>query len=110
MFGRKKEVSFATELERALDDALESFENIDALKEMVRTDGWKILEEKLRKDILNKLKMNYALDSEPVKNALAIQINKATIECWQRLLTVVHGTINKEQEVLAELRRLAGKE
>ena len=110
MFGRKKEISFANELERALDDAVSSFENIDALKEMVKTDGWKLVEEHLRKDIQNKLKMSYAMQAEPIKNEKQLMINHAIVECWKRLLTFVHGTINHEQEVLAELRRLAGRE
>lgn len=110
MFGRNREVSFENELERALDATAESLENVLAFKEMTRTDGWKTLEELLRKDLHNKLKQSFAMQSDPITNAKKLTINYAVCNCWERLLSIVHGTINKEDEVLAELRRLAGKE
>ena len=110
MFGRKKELSFDNELERALEATAESLENVLCFKEMVRTDGWKTLEALIRKDIHNKLKQSFALQSDPIANAKQLTINYAVCNCWERMLSIVHGTVNKEEEVLAELKRLAGKE
>lgn len=105
----RKPVSVDSELERALDATVDSLENILEFKEMAQTDGWKKLEEMLRRDVQNKLKSSFAMQADPVKNEKQLIINYAVCRTWERLLTVVQGTLNREPQVLAEIKRLAGK-
>lgn len=106
-----KQLAFLNTVEYSLERALAinalSLENIEAYKEMRRTEGWVALEHLLRRDMKDKERQNMEMSIEPIKNRDKMLINYAIRETISRLLGHVDGVTKQEKPLREEQLRLS---
>jgi hypothetical protein len=80
-----------------------SLANVADLRELVETNGWKILEEQLGGFVKQQIKGIYQLAADPVKNQAGVVVRYAMAESVKRLLALVHNAL--EEGKLLEHRK-----
>lgn len=103
-FARKQ--NYASEIEKELDAAFGSLENIDAIKRMRDDDGWKLIETQILKDMSSRVERIYGMSADPRKHEMQLIINYAIAETGRRIVGLVNGTINREPQIREEITRL----
>lgn len=98
------------EIQVQLEAALKSQTNINEFKSLLQNEGWKKLEEMLRKDISNHCKAIFRAASDPDKNKTELIVHSAMARMCEKIITLVHGVVNKEHLVQAEIIRLTEKQ
>lgn len=94
------------EIKRQLEAALQSAENINDFKSLLANDGWKKLEDLMRKEIVIHCKAIFKGASDPKKNEIELIVHNAMARTFEKIISVVHGVVNKEHLVQEEIKRL----
>ena len=101
-----RDVNIKFELAKALELNALSLQNIRDMRDMSNTAGWQMLSAQMMRDIEIKKNRIYELSIEPDKNKTLIIINRAIAESLERILKLVDGTLNQEQNVVSEFNKL----
>lgn len=101
-----RDVNIKFELAKALELNALSLQNIRDMRDMSNTAGWQMLSTQMMRDIEIKKNRIYELSVEPDKNKTMIIINRAIAESLERILKLVEGTLNQEQNVVSEFNKL----
>jgi|CXWL01.1.fsa_nt_gi hypothetical protein len=101
-----RDVNIKFELAKALELNALSLQNIRDMRDMSNTAGWQMLSTQMMRDIEIKKNRIYELSIEPDKNKTLIIINRAIAESLERILKLVDGTLNQEQNVVSEFNKL----
>ena len=101
-----RDVNIKFELAKALERNALSLQNIRDMRDMSNTAGWQMLSTQMMRDIEIKKNRIYELSIEPDKNKTLIIINRAIAESLERILKLVDGTLNQEQNVVSEFNKL----
>lgn len=101
-----RDVNIKFELAKALELNTLSLQNVRDMQDMSRTAGWQMLSGQMRRDIEIKKQKIYELSVEPEQNRTLLIINRSIAESLERILKLVEGTINQEENVVRELNKL----
>lgn len=89
-------------------------QDVLALKNLVRQEGWIILETKMKEAIEEQKNLVFALASDNSENATHERMLRASIaECFSQLIEMVRGDIDRLDDIQRELKqrdRIAGSQ
>lgn len=105
--GRELPVKY--EIDKALEAVDISLENVHDIREMVNTNGWQILRDRMEADMRQKIQMEHGLACDPMKNHNALIVNHCVVETMKRILSVVDSTLKHEPSLVTEKQKLIGR-
>lgn len=105
--GRQQSVEY--HIDRALEINRISLDNVESMKALVKTDGWKSLSYLLSTKLAQKRIANDTLCANPEKNRIELIVNHCMIELTKRILSLVEGTLKGEAALKQEQLELISK-
>ena len=108
----QRKMELRSDAQHNVDSAIEinalNIEDVSAMKHMMATDGWKMFEAQIRKDLASKQKTIEDLSIDPENKKFELAYYGAACALIRRQLAFVSGVVGKEAALLSEQRRLSG--